>query len=102
MQLPKPTASAVLSKLADITNRSRDESVREPPRSWAFTEKPAFPLELSKTDRDKDLGKDLPVRTRDDRLALIEDLEPGPYDHKAPFDDPHFERLEPNSGIRLK
>jgi hypothetical protein len=38
---------------------------------------------------------------RDDRLALIEDLEVGPIDHKPPFDDPHFEYLEPNSGIRL-
>ena len=38
---------------------------------------------------------------RDDRLALIEDSEFGPYDHKAPFDDPYFECLEPNSGIRL-
>lgn len=38
---------------------------------------------------------------RDDRLALIEDLEVGPTDHKPPFDDPHFRQLEPNSGIRL-
>ncbi|KAK7688515.1 hypothetical protein QCA50_008053 [Cerrena zonata] len=31
----------------------------------------------------------------------MEDLEIGPTEHKAPFDDPHFLKLEPNSGIRL-
>jgi minichromosome maintenance protein 10 len=41
------------------------------------------------------------VSNRDDRLAIIEQLEVGPVDHKPPLDDPHFERLEPNSGIRL-
>lgn len=38
---------------------------------------------------------------RDDQLALIEDLEVGPVDHIPPIDDPNFEKLEPNSGIRL-
>ncbi|KAI0270522.1 hypothetical protein BC834DRAFT_922494 [Gloeopeniophorella convolvens] len=38
---------------------------------------------------------------RDSDLTLIEDLEPGPYEHKAPFDDPLFKCLEPHSGIRL-
>lgn len=41
------------------------------------------------------------VSNRDDRLAIIEQLEVGPVDYKPPLDDPHFERLEPNSGIRL-
>ena len=41
------------------------------------------------------------VPTRDDRLAIVEQLEVGPIDHKPPPDDPHFERLEPNSCIRL-
>ncbi|KAJ7885854.1 hypothetical protein B0H14DRAFT_3105761 [Mycena olivaceomarginata] len=35
------------------------------------------------------------------RLAIIETLDVGPVDHKPPFDDPHFQQLEPNSGIRL-
>jgi minichromosome maintenance protein 10 len=39
---------------------------------------------------------------RDERLALVEDLEVGPVEHKPPFDDPLFEQFEPNSGIRLK
>lgn len=41
------------------------------------------------------------MQARDDRLALIEELVPGPVEHTPPFDDPHFEKLEPNSGIRL-
>lgn len=57
-----------------------------PPRSTGFTEKPKE-VELESK--------------RDDRLALINDLEPGPYEHNAPFDDPEFDRLEPNSGIYL-
>ena len=41
------------------------------------------------------------IPARDDRLTLIEELEPGPYEHKPLFDDPLFERFEPHSGIRL-
>lgn len=39
---------------------------------------------------------------RDDNLAIIEELEPGPVEHKPIADDPQFKRFEPNSGIRLK
>jgi minichromosome maintenance protein 10 len=39
---------------------------------------------------------------RDERLAIIEDLEPGPVEHTPPSDDPEFQQLEPNSGIRLR
>lgn len=39
---------------------------------------------------------------RDDRLALIEDLEPGPYEFNTPSHDPEFSKLEPHSGIRLR
>ena len=42
------------------------------------------------------------VSKRNDRLELINDLEPGPYLHNPPFDDPKFDRLEPNSGIYLR
>ena len=41
------------------------------------------------------------IPARDDRLTLIEELEPGPYEHKPLFDDPLFERFEPHSSIRL-
>ncbi|KAF9221828.1 hypothetical protein BS17DRAFT_710455 [Gyrodon lividus] len=41
------------------------------------------------------------VPQRDDRLALVEELQIGPTDHTPSQDDPLFERLEPNSGIRL-
>lgn len=39
---------------------------------------------------------------RNEDLTVIEDLEPGPVDHSHPFDDPHFDRIEPNSRINLK
>ncbi|KAJ7858619.1 hypothetical protein B0H14DRAFT_2577601 [Mycena olivaceomarginata] len=41
------------------------------------------------------------VPQRDDRLAIIETLDVRPIDHKPPCDNPHFQQLEPNSGIRL-
>ena len=40
--------------------------------------------------------------TRDDQLAIIEDLRPGPEEHKPPPDDPNFDKVEPHSGIRLR
>ena len=40
-------------------------------------------------------------RKRDENLILVEDLELGAVEHNDPFDDPDFEKLEPNSGIRL-
>lgn len=39
---------------------------------------------------------------RDESLALIEKLEMGPKDFTAPKDDPDWEKVEPNSRIRLK
>lgn len=89
----KPAPSAVLAKLAkskplSLDDDDDDDGEDEPSRSAAFTDKPAEVKPAAGTHRDE-------------RLALIEDFEPGPYDHKPPFDDPNFEQLEPNSGIRL-
>lgn len=64
-------------------------------RSSGFSERPA-PLPA---EHDDDVAPE--AAKRDERLTLIEDLEIGPTEHKPPFDDPIFERLEPNSGIRL-
>ncbi|OCH85041.1 hypothetical protein OBBRIDRAFT_343267 [Obba rivulosa] len=80
--------STVLKKLASAhASSSRVTPAEAVTRSSDFTEKPAH--------------FERPVPERDDRLALVEELLPGPVEHKAPFDDPHFEKLEPNSGIRL-
>lgn len=90
----KLAPSNVLSKLAGHSNRSQDTTDFEDiQRSSGFSEKPApvFNSEPDVTNAPK----------RDDRLVLIEDLEVGPVDHNAPFDDPNFQQLEPNSGIRL-
>jgi minichromosome maintenance protein 10 len=76
----KPPPSKLLTKLAKMNNINVDPTVMEPlPRSTGFTEKPQ----------------------RDDRLAVINDLEPGPYEHSPPFDDPKFDKLEPHSGMNL-
>lgn len=41
------------------------------------------------------------VLKRDDRLALVEELERGPYEFTPPSDDPDFLQLEPYSDIQL-
>lgn len=38
---------------------------------------------------------------RDERLVLVENLAPGPYQHKNLPDDPNFDKFEPHSSIRL-
>jgi minichromosome maintenance protein 10 len=62
-----------------------DGDAQETNRSSGFSERPPPPS----------------AQTRDDRGAIIEDIPLGPAEHTAPFDDPRFEHLEPNSNIRL-
>ncbi|KAF9497368.1 hypothetical protein BDN71DRAFT_1387750 [Pleurotus eryngii] len=80
-QVPQSGPSTFLNRLKNISTKEESE-VAVVTRSSAFAERAEPPK-------------------RDDDLALIEDFEVGPYNHKAPYDDPHFESLEPHSGIRL-
>lgn len=81
--------STVLEKLAKAHSQKGSQPAKAIiVRSTAFTQLAVV-----------DVGEDVPAR--DDRLAIVEDLVLGPVDHKPPFDDPRFEKLEPNSGIRL-
>jgi minichromosome maintenance protein 10 len=91
--IKKIAPSTFLNKLATI-NRTTDpaDGVEPPSRSTGFTEKPR---EIQPYVEEKLAQK------RDERLALIDSLEPGPYEHTAPYDDPDFARLEPHSGINL-
>ncbi|THH30310.1 hypothetical protein EUX98_g3874 [Antrodiella citrinella] len=91
----KPAPSSVLSKLSDFAKARNVDTERAVTRSAAFTERPAPPPPA--IEESGLLG----VQKRDENLALIEDLNIGPADHMAPFDDPRFEHLEPNSSIRL-
>jgi hypothetical protein len=87
--------STVLAKLAKMNSSHIGESSScTIERSSGFSERAA-----RKHIAEEDASGRAPKRGDD--LALIEDLEPDPYDHKAPFDDPHFQKLEPHSGIRL-
>lgn len=87
----KPAPSQLLSKLAQhATTSPDDDQVIPVARSTALTDKPAEPSTST-----------APQPTRGDDLTVIEDIQPGPYDHHPPFDDPHFDKLEPHSGIRL-
>ncbi|KAI0790960.1 hypothetical protein C8Q75DRAFT_758703 [Abortiporus biennis] len=84
--------STVLSKLATFAKSSSTETTKNSVvRSTAFSEKPVPSAAESTVESQK----------RDENLALVEDLELGPVEHKPPFDDPQFQKLEPNSGIRL-
>ncbi|KAF7307788.1 zf-primase domain-containing protein [Mycena kentingensis (nom. inval.)] len=87
----KPTASTVISRLANLKPSGTGDESEKTPRSDAFTDAPKAPDAVASTS----------ALTRDDRLAIVETLQMGPSEHVAPFDDPRFEQLEPNSGIRL-
>ncbi|KAG1740634.1 hypothetical protein EDB19DRAFT_1895312 [Suillus lakei] len=104
----KPPPSNLLSKLSKLSGgTAKQEQVNSVQRSHSLLARPepepcitsnpkmnAVPPSASQPASDI-------VPNRDDRLAIVEQLEVGPVDHKPPLDDPHFERLEPNSGIRL-
>ncbi|KAF8644029.1 hypothetical protein AX16_008745 [Volvariella volvacea WC 439] len=111
----KPPPSNLLQKLSKIPKRLDDDPAEEPEtavkRTTGFRQRPVAPPESGTTtaptsERDEDENADTTATTthgikRDDRLAIIQEFEIGPKDHKPPFDDPLFEKLEPNSGIRL-
>ena len=79
---------AFLTVLKTLTTSKVDDT--EPiVRTDGFDEKPISQTSLKETKTD-------------DRLAVIEELVPGPADHKPIEGDPEFETVEPNSGIRLK
>ncbi|KAF5376070.1 hypothetical protein D9615_007682 [Tricholomella constricta] len=96
-QLTQPAASNLLNNLAQLKKSKHPERITTIARSSGFTDKPPPPAPSA----DEDVFGELSAPKRDDRLALVEDLEPGPVDHIPPIDDPDFEKLEPNSGIRL-
>ncbi|KAJ3913601.1 hypothetical protein F5877DRAFT_52032 [Lentinula edodes] len=82
----KPLPSKLVQRLSKLHSDEDDASSKSVRRTSSFADKPPEPGSSK----------------RDENLAIIESLELGPTEHKPPFDDPHFERVEPNSGIRLK
>ena len=101
---PKPAPSNLLGKLSKLScGPPKHEQVKPIKRSHSLLVQPNHepPATSSETPCISSRPTSDVMPNRDDRLAIIEQLEIGPVDHKPPFDDPHFERLEPNSGIRL-
>ncbi|KAJ3729095.1 hypothetical protein DFJ43DRAFT_1083447 [Lentinula guzmanii] len=82
----KPLPSKLVQRLARLRSEEDDATSILVQRTSSFTDKPPQPGSSK----------------RDENLAIIESLELGPVEHQPPFDDPYFERVEPNSGIRLK
>ncbi|KAL1687939.1 hypothetical protein GGG16DRAFT_61049 [Schizophyllum commune] len=82
-----PGRSNLLSKLATSSKKAAEEEPTRT-RSTGFAERPPTPPNLN-------------IPKRDENLAIIDEVPIGPEDHKVPFDDPTFQKLEPNSGIRL-
>lgn len=83
--------SKLISNLASV--KAKADTSEPVPRTAGFREAPrAIQVEVE---------QEYEHRKRDERLALVEDLEPGPYDFASPHDDPDFERLEPHSGINM-
>lgn len=107
-QYPKPAPSNLISKLSKISRGPPTHELAKPiQRSYSLLARPNPETSLASSSQidaapptATQPAPDM-VQNRDDRLAIIEQLEVGPIDHKPPHDDPHFGRLEPNSGIRL-
>ncbi|KAF5385678.1 hypothetical protein D9757_005513 [Collybiopsis confluens] len=83
----KPAPSQLVQNLSRIRSDNDDSGRSQDTRTSCFSDKPP---EISTRPK------------RDEDLTIIESLSLGPAEHKPQFDDPHFERIEPNSGIRLK
>ena len=111
-QHAKPAPSNVLGKLATL--RAGPTPLSEPAlvtRSSDLAEKPKpkIPEPCAQLHALQERGFEAPIAStslacapqRDENLAIVEDLQMGPADHKPPLDDPLFERLEPNSSIHL-
>ncbi|EGO02999.1 hypothetical protein SERLA73DRAFT_103056 [Serpula lacrymans var. lacrymans S7.3] len=98
--------SNVLNKLSFLSkDKDKDTLPNVAVRSTAFSDKPKTKV-LPQPEVVSDMATECAphkdsVPKRDDRLALLEEISIGPSEHKAPFDDPFFEQMEPNSGIRL-
>lgn len=89
--------SKFLSKLAQVKGRPSQGTVLDPiTRTSAFsdTSRPKSPAQAH--DQSCGIGS-----KRDGRLALVEELERGPYEFTPLSDDPDFKQLEPHSEIRL-
>ena len=97
-----PAAIARPSKMAaalEQFNASKTEVTVEPPtRSESFI-RPDVKTTKSASPAPRNHAVAL---NRNEDLTVIENLEPGPINHTPPFDDPSFERLEPNSRINLR
>ncbi|KAG2130375.1 hypothetical protein DEU56DRAFT_860462 [Suillus clintonianus] len=105
-QYRKPAPSNLLSKLSKLSGgTAKQEQVKSVQRSHSLLARPEPEPSIASNPKMNAVPPSASasgiVPNRDDRLAIIEQLEVGPVDHKPPLDDPHFERLEPNSGIRL-
>lgn len=97
--------SKLVSKLSVVKHGDPTSPVKKSSRSTDFKTKTVLAPKSEPSEVDV-FGTPISSSStqalkRDHDLTVIEDLSVGPIEHKPPFDDPHFERLEPNSGIRL-
>lgn len=92
-QFKKPAPSTFIKKIATRRHHNDDDEPIQVARSTGFKDRPTN-LQPEPTH------EDVPNR-RNEQLEIIEELQPGPYDHKPPHDDLNFERLEPHSGIHM-
>jgi hypothetical protein len=86
----KPAPSSLVSKLASLSKQQDEPKAEAVARSSGFGDAPQVSAAPSAYGQQ-----------RDESLALIEELPVGPIDHSPPVDDPNFDQIEPNSGIRL-
>lgn len=88
-----PAPSNFLQKLAQAHAEPSSSKAEPVNRSSSFAER-AEPQPPQEEEEHRGVK-------RDERLMLIDEFEPGPYDFTPSTDDPTFEKLEPHSNIVL-
>ncbi|KZV96434.1 hypothetical protein EXIGLDRAFT_643216 [Exidia glandulosa HHB12029] len=93
-----PAKSNYVSSLARLSSTKVPSTIKnsQETRSTSFAQPAAPPPSVDDT-----ATQPAPASKRDDTLAVIEELKMGPYEFKAPPDDPSFQGFEPHSKIRL-
>jgi minichromosome maintenance protein 10 len=94
----KPATNRPNYNNARSSARPREQSI-EPARSMVVEKLASLSqpvVNATKPQFTRDYG-----HHRDERLALVENLTPGPYQHQNIPEDPNFDKFEPHSSIRL-
>ncbi|KAK4049995.1 hypothetical protein OIV83_003819 [Microbotryomycetes sp. JL201] len=104
VEAPAEPTTVAIRKENEKTGMMRQQQVRPSSKSEARTGQGHEQAAGDASDADDDLdvvGAPVGGQKRRKDGTVVESLQVGPFDHVPPKNDPDFETIEPNSGIRL-